>query len=66
MDGWRFDEEQILAQSHSIFHKILINYKEGNGDFMVKTGRHKLVQVIKVNTVNDGMIRHPVPPDVMH
>lgn len=48
------------------FHKILISYKEGNGDFMVKTGRHKLVQVIKINTISHGMIWHPVSPEMMH
>lgn len=32
---------------------------------MAKSGRHKLVQVIKVNTIDDGMIWHPLPPDVM-
>lgn len=26
------------------FHKIFINYKKGNGDFMVNTGRQSLVQ----------------------
>lgn len=33
---------------------------------MVKTGRHIVVQVIKVNTVSGGVIRPPVPPDVMY
>ena len=42
--------------SFSIFHKVLINYKEGNGDLMVKSGRHQLVQVIEVNTISDGLI----------
>ena len=42
--------------SLSIFHKILINYEEGKGGLMAKSGRHKLMQVIKVSTIDDGMI----------
>lgn len=51
--------------SLSIFHKILSNYEEGNGDLMAKSGRHKLTQVITVSTIDDGMIWHPLSPDVM-
>ena len=48
--------KSVYWHSFSIFHKILINYKEGNGDLMVKSGRHQLVQVIEVNTISDGLI----------
>lgn len=58
-------KNRVLAWAYGIFPPNTPNYKEGNGDSMGKTGRYKLVQVIKVSTVSDGTIWLPGPPGVM-
>lgn len=50
------DEEQGVGIGFWYFSTNTHNYKGGNGDFTVKTGRYKPVQVIEVGTISDGTI----------
>lgn len=65
MGGWMTDEEQGVGIGFWYFSTNTHNYKGGNGDFTVKTGRYKPVQVIEVGTISDGTIWHPVPLGVV-
>ena len=61
VDGWA-EVGCKTGYWHSLivfFHKILINYREGNGDLTVKPDSHNFVQVIPVPTIGDGVVGHP-------
>ena len=45
--GWNLMVKGYLLESESIFHKILLNYKGGDGDFAVeRLANTKMIKVV--------------------
>ena len=65
--GCKFDEDCTFTESQSIFHKLLINHKAKESNFLVeKPNAHRLGQVITDNITNNDTNPTSHPSGWMH